>query len=135
MCSSDLSQISVATEEFLRFYAPASMGRVVFKEAELAGASMSPEQSMLVCYPAANRDERIFERAEEFVLDRGSHKHLAFGSGIHRCIGAAFGRMEVEAALTAWLEKIPDFAIDPGAEVVMSQGQIWGPTSVPLVWG
>jgi len=128
------SLIPTATEEFLRFYAPASMGRVVVKPAELAGASMSPEESMLVCFPAANRDERVFERAEEFLLDRGSHRHLAFGSGIHRCIGAAFGRMEVEAAITAWLERIPEFALDPDAEVVMSQGQIWGPTSVPLIW-
>lgn len=131
----DPSLIPTATEEFLRFYAPASMGRVVVKPAELAGASMEPEQSMLVCFPAANRDERVFERAEEFVLDRGSHKHLAFGSGIHRCIGAAFGRMEVETAISAWLERIPDFALDPESEVTMCQGQIWGPTSVPLVWG
>jgi len=131
----DPSLIPTATEEFLRFYAPASMGRVVIQDAELAGASMSAQDSMLVCYPAANRDERIFDRAEEFVLDRGSHKHLAFGSGIHRCIGAAFGRMEVQMALTAWLTQIPEFALDPDGEVVMSQGQIWGPTSVPLVWG
>jgi cytochrome P450 len=131
----DPSLVSVATEEFLRFYAPASMGRVVTRDVEMAGAAMHAEDSMLVCYPAANRDERVFENAEEFVLDRGSHRHLAFGSGIHRCIGAAFGRMEVEMALSAWLARIPDFALDPESDVVMSQGQIWGPTSVPLVWG
>jgi cytochrome P450 len=131
----DPSLVPVATEEFLRFYAPASMGRVVAQDADLAGESLHAEDSMLVCFPAANRDERIFENAEEFVLDRGSHRHLAFGSGIHRCIGAAFGRMEVQMALSAWLEQIPDFALDPAAEVIMSQGQIWGPTSVPLVWG
>ena len=125
--------IPSAVEEFLRFYAPVTIARVITRDAEVAGCPVEAGQRLLLSYPSANRDETVFDRPDEVVLDREQNRHLAFGVGVHRCLGSNLARMELKVALEAWLARYPRFelAVDP-AEVTWSVGPVRGPRRVPL---
>ncbi len=121
-----------AVEEFLRFYAPVTMARLVARETELGGNRLSPGDWVLLPFPAANRDPDAFERADEFVIDRTRNRHAAFGLGIHRCIGSNLARMELRVAIEEWMDRFGDFELaDPDA-VVWSTGQVRGPRRLPV---
>ena len=87
----------------------------------------------MLSFPSANRDASQFERADEVVLDRQHNRHIAFGAGIHRCIGSNLARMETEVALRGWLRRFPRFELagDP-ADIRWSNGAVRGPHHVPL---
>jgi cytochrome P450 len=92
------------------------------------------DASVMLALPSANRDPAVFDRPEDVLLDRRQNKHLAFGVGPHRCIGAPLARLELEVALTEWLAAIPEFELRAGAAIGYSSGQVWGPHSVPIVF-
>ncbi|HTZ58557.1 MAG TPA: cytochrome P450, partial [Acidobacteriaceae bacterium] len=73
--------------------------------------------------------------AERVVLDRKPNPHLAFGAGIHRCIGENLARMEMKVALEEWLARFPDFAMADNAVVQWSRGPVRGPRELKLVLG
>src|SRR5262249_14724626 len=75
-----------AVEELLRLFAPVSIARGVTADVAVAGCPVAGGDQVLLSLPAANRDGRRFEQADEFVFDRFPNPHLAFGAGIHRCI-------------------------------------------------
>ena len=121
-----------AVEEFLRFYAPVTMARIVASDTEFSGRSMRAGDWVLLPFPAANRDPEAFEDADRFVIDRRRNRHSAFGLGIHRCIGSNLARLELSVALEEWMARIPDFELaDPDA-VRWSTGQIRGPRRLPV---
>lgn len=121
-----------AMEEFLRFYAPVTMARLVAREVEIGGCPMQPGDWTLLSFPSANRDPEAFEQADEFVMDRQRNRHTAFGLGIHRCAGSNLARMEMRVALEEWMIAFPDFELaDPDA-VTWSTGQVRGPRSIPV---
>jgi cytochrome P450 len=121
-----------AIEEFLRFYAPVTMARVVAEDVELSGCPMKQGDWVLLPFPAANRDPEAFDRADEFVIDREENRHGAFGLGIHRCVGSNLARLELTVAIETWMERFPDFELaDPDA-VRWSTGQIRGPRELPI---
>ena len=62
-------------------------------------------------FPAANRDPAAFERPDEVVLDRADNRHVAFGTGIHRCAGSNLARMELRVAVEEWFARIPTFRL------------------------
>ena len=121
-----------AVEEFLRFYAPVTMARIVAKDAEFAGRSMQADDWVLLPFPAANRDPEAFEDAGEFVIDRRRNRHVAFGLGIHRCLGSNLARMELTVALEEWMARVPDFELADPEGVTWSTGQIRGPRKLPV---
>lgn len=125
--------VPVAIEEFLRFYSPATVGRVISEDAVVGGCPVAGGERLLLSFPSANRDESRFDRADEVVLDRRQNRHIAFGVGIHRCIGSNLARAETEVALRAWLQRFPRFelAADP-AEIRWSNGAVRGPHNLPL---
>jgi hypothetical protein len=122
-----------AIEEFLRFFSPATVARVIAHDAEIGGCPVRAGQRVMVAFASANRDEAQFERPDEVVLDRQPNRHVAFGVGNHRCIGSHLARMEIDRALRAWLRRFPRFelAVDPD-DVEWSIGAIRGPLHVPL---
>jgi cytochrome P450 len=65
-------------------------------------------------FTSANRDEAVWERPEEFDVDRGGEGHLAFGFGIHHCVGAQLARLEMNLALNAFLDAVESFQLQPG---------------------
>ena len=126
-----------AVEEFLRFYAPVTMARIVAEGAdgaEIGGCPVKARDWVLLPFPAANRDPEVFEQADEFVIDRQRNRHLAFGVGIHRCVGSNLARMELRVAVEEWVRRIPDFelATDDPTAVRWSTGQVRGPRELPI---
>lgn len=114
----DPGLLATATEEFLRFYPPArTHARTVAVDTEFEGVSMKRGERVCVSEVAAGRDEAAFPDARAFVIDRNPNRHLSFGVGIHRCPGSHLARVEFTEMMTALLERMPDFAIDPAAIV------------------
>jgi cytochrome P450 len=123
-----------AVEELLRAYSPVTMARVATADAEVAGCPIKSGDKVLLSFPAANRDPEAFDRADEVVLDREANRHVAFGSGIHRCAGSNLARMELRVALEEWLARIPAFHLADGAHVEWAGGQVRGPRILPMVF-
>lgn len=125
----------LAIEEFLRAYAPVTMAREVIKDTVIEGCPIKKGNMVLLSFPAANRDPRAFPDADKVVLDRKENRHGAFGLGIHRCVGSNLARMEMTVALEEWLKRIPEFRLDPSADVKWSEGTVRGPRALPLILG
>jgi cytochrome P450 len=121
-----------AIEELLRAYAPVTMARDVMVDAQIAGCPVVAGQPLLLPFPAANRDPAAFERAEEVLLDRQPNRHVAFGVGIHRCLGSNLARMELRTALERFLARVPTFTLADPAAVTWSAGQVRGPRTLAL---
>jgi len=125
----------LAVEELLRAYSPVTMARVVTEDVEFSGCPMKAGEKVLMNFPAANRDPEVFPDAATVVLDRAVNRHVAFGSGIHRCAGSNLARMELRVALEEWLRQIPDFGLADEEEVAWAGGQVRGPRVLPVVFG
>jgi len=130
----DSGLMPLAVEEFLRAYSPVTMGRVVTNDFDFGGCPMRAGDKVLLNFPAANRDPEVFEDADTVVLDRTYNRHVAFGSGIHRCAGSNLARMELRVALEEWLTRIPQFHLEDGAEITWAGGQVRGPRVLPVVF-
>jgi cytochrome P450 len=101
-----------ATDEFLRVFAPSqSMGRTVTGPVEVGGCPMAAGERVLVPWVAANFDESVFERPEEVVLDRPRNRHLSFGIGFHRCVGAHLAKAMFRAMMRQVLDRLPDYRV------------------------
>ncbi len=122
----------LAIEEFLRFYAPVTMARLVKHDMEYLGCPMKEYDWILLGFPAANRDPAVFADADKFIIDRQENRHLAFGLGIHRCAGSNLARLELRIAIEEFIKRYPRFELaDPGA-VTWAPGQIRGPRNLPI---
>jgi cytochrome P450 len=112
-----------------------TMAREVVKETTVSGCPVKAGNMVLLSFPAANRDPKMFPDADKVVIDRRENRHAAFGLGIHRCVGSNLARMEMQVALEEWLRRIPDFALDPAGAVTWSQGTVRGPRQLPFLLG
>jgi cytochrome P450 len=111
------SLLPAAIEEALRYYAPfQATFRRTTRDVEVAGQTIPTGTRLLVFLASANRDEAVFERPDEFRLDRGQNRHVAFGMGIHYCVGAPLARLEAEIALGELLPRIIGVTIEPGQD-------------------
>ena len=129
----DPELVPTAVEELLRAYSPVTMARIVTEETTFGGRTLHQGDRVLLPFAAANRDPAVFERPDEVVIDRAHNRHIAFGSGVHRCAGSNLARMEMVTALRVWLERIPRFHLaDPDA-VTWAGGQVRGPRHLPVV--
>ena len=126
--------MTFAIEELLRAYSPVTMARLVTSDVDYGGCPMKAGDRILMNFPAANRDPAAFEDAGTVILDRAHNRHVAFGSGIHRCAGSNLARMELRVALEEWLKEIPCFRLEAGAEVTWAGGQVRGPRQLPVVF-
>lgn len=106
-----------AIEESLRYNTSAQrFSRTLTRDVELHGKTMRAGDKVMVCYGSANRDERKFDEADRYDLDRRPKDHLGFGHGKHYCIGAGFGRLLSKAMCEELLAIAPDYALAPLAE-------------------
>jgi cytochrome P450 len=122
----------VAVEEFLRFYAPVTMARLVNADMDYLGCPMKEYDWILLGFPAANRDPVVFKDADKFIIDRAENRHVAFGLGIHRCIGSNLARLELRVAIEEFIRRYPKFELANKKDVTWAQGQIRGPRNLPL---
>jgi cytochrome P450 len=124
--------LPTAIEEFLRFYSPVSMARLVKEDFDFHGCPMKKDDWILLGFPAANRDPEAFEDADKFIIDRQVNRHLAFGLGIHRCAGSNLARLEMRVALEEFLKRYTKFELADPSAVTWSKGQVRGPRNLPL---
>jgi cytochrome P450 len=109
---------ATAVEELLRWETPVpGVARVLTQDTVIGGCPAKAGDSVLVSIGSANTDETAFERADEIDFDRSENRHLAFGGGIHRCLGSHLARHELRLALREWHRRIPDYHIAEGAEL------------------
>ena len=122
-----------AIEEFLRFDAPAQwLARVTTRPVTMHGQELPTGSRVLVLFASANRDPREYARADELVLDRDSARNLAFGEGVHFCLGMPLARMETRIGMGCLLSRHPSFGLD-GAPVRYPSHVIRGFESIPVL--
>ncbi|NJK51757.1 MAG: cytochrome P450 [Leptolyngbyaceae cyanobacterium SU_3_3] len=126
--------LPLAIEEVLRYRSSIqAMQRITTVETQLGDQTIPAEQMVTVWLGAANRDETQFEQAETFVVDRNPNPHLAFGNGIHFCLGAPLARLEGKIVLSAVLERLPNLQIDPTATLeLIPSSDVHGVKSLPV---
>ena len=135
MAEADDALWDTAIEEMLRFYSPVTMARNALEDVEYGDVTFCKGDKILMNFPGANHDPEVFDDPDTVILDRQRNRHIAFGSGIHRCAGSNLARMEMQVALRTWFERIPEFTLaDPGA-VTWAGGQVRGPRILPLKIG
>ena len=106
-------RLPAALEEFLRFDAPVphSTFRYAIEPVTLAGRQIPAGAQVIICMAAANRDADRFASPESLDLDREVTRHLAFGHGVHHCLGAPLARMEGQIALGSLLARFPELSL------------------------
>jgi cytochrome P450 len=123
--------IPTFVEETLRYYAPFQLTiRRATRDVELSGVEIEKGNLVLPMMASANRDDAIFDRADEFVIDRDPNPHLAFGYGLHNCLGATLARMEGQIAVTSLIKHLDGISLaawEPG-----SIGELRGPSSLAI---
>lgn len=125
--------IELAIEEALRFRSPVqALHRWTTEDLTLGGQNIPAGTSVVGWINAANRDPEAFENADKFVPDRRPNRHLAFGQGIHACLGASLARLEGRVALSSLLERFDH--VDPVIEDIQPIGSVmvYGPGSLPV---
>lgn len=124
-----------AVEELLRYESPVAEGtRVALKDLTLPSGQQIPAGSwMHMSWSAGNLDPEVFPDPLTVDFDRKPNPHLGFASGTHRCLGSHLARLELDVALTAWHERIPDYSIAPGETLTYSVNPR-APRQLPLVW-
>ena len=109
----DPSLIPSAVEEMLRFDSPVQgLSRVTTRDVEIRGRVIPKGSRVHLLYAAANRDPRVFHSPDTFDLQRAPNNHLAFGFGIHFCLGASLARLELRIGLETLLSRAPNYALD-----------------------
>jgi len=110
----DPSLIPAAVEEMVRMVSPVqSFSRPATVATELRGVKIGEGQKVLMIYPTANRDRRVFDEPDTFDIDRNP-AHLGFGIGSHFCLGANLARMEMRVAFEELLRRLPDMRYSDG---------------------
>ncbi len=108
--------VDMAVDELIRYVSPVlNFIRTVTKDHTYRGTELKEGDRVLLMYPSANRDERVFDDPDVLDLQRDPNPHLAFGIGPHFCLGANLARMEVKLVFQELLARFPDIKIDDDA--------------------
>lgn len=114
--------IPAAVEEVLRCEsATQTLSRVTTREVEIGGVKLPKGARLLALLGAANRDEQQFPNADVFDIHRAQNRHIAFGHGIHFCVGAPAARMELRIALETFARRLPGLRLSPNQSLVHNQ--------------
>jgi cytochrome P450 len=129
----DFSLIPTASEEFLRLFAFVPPGRKVLQDVDFHGCPMKRGQMVYMPLGSGTRDPHEFHDPDIAVLDRKPNRHIAFGSGSHRCAGAHLARQELVIALEEILTRIPNLQLVDGAVITEHGGQA-ALNELPITW-
>ena len=124
--AADPALIPSAVEELLRWESIVAPARRVTEPVTLGGVEMQPGDRVLLALGAAGRDPEEFPDADDVVLDRVPNRHLAFGSGPHRCLGSHLARVELKVALEEIHRRLPDYELVAGEPPVLRLHQVKG---------
>jgi cytochrome P450 len=127
-----------AVEEMLRFATPVTSPapRFAMEDVEVGGQRIRKGEGLVVLLSSANRDHSQFVNAEEMNLTREENKHIAFGQGIHYCLGAPLARLEGDIAFTTLLERMPNLHLNIPRDQVQWRGamNLRGLVSLPVAF-
>jgi cytochrome P450 len=128
--------LSTAVEEFLRYQAPQpGLARVATTDCVIRGQEIKKGDRLLLLWASANRDGDAFSDADEVVPDRYPNRHVTFGIGLHRCVGAPFASAQIRIALEAILTRLPDYRIElDGIVPAETNGTVFGHFSMPMTF-
>ncbi|MFE7118146.1 cytochrome P450 [Streptomyces sp. NPDC057654] len=134
----DPSLIPAAVEELLRYLAIADIagGRVATADIEIDGQLIREGEGVIISNSIANRDGSVFESPDDLDVRRPARHHIAFGYGVHQCLGQNLARLELEIILTALFERIPTLRLAvPVEELTLRPGHtIQGVNELPVTW-
>lgn len=134
--TSDLSLLDSAIEEILRFTGPVQhvAQRYALEDVDLSGHRIPKGSTVIVGIASANRDEAVFKNADQFNVTRSPNRHIAFGMGIHYCLGAPLARLEAKIAFTVLLTRFPRLKLAVPSDQLVWQGapSMRGLESLPL---
>jgi cytochrome P450 len=120
-------------DELLRLETPITfMARTVTRDTEVNGCPMKAGERVALHFASANRDAERFGDAAELRFDREKNPHVAFGTGIHRCLGLHFARLQIEIGVTELLSRATNLRVPDGIQVELSNGVIYTPELLPL---
>ena len=129
----DGSLIPNAIEELLRFESPSPVqARYVTQDVEHYGRNVPAGSIMLLLTASANRDDRKFPDGDRFDIHRSIDHHLAFGYGVHFCLGAALARLEGRVALEEVLKRFPSWEVDQDNAVQAHTSTVRGWERLPV---
>jgi cytochrome P450 len=126
-----------AIEEFLRYDGPVNPGiaRFAREDVEIAGVTVPRGATVLIASAIADRDPAQFPDPDRLDITRRDNGHLAFGHGIHYCLGAPLARLEGQIAIGTVLRRLPDLALAvPPTELNWRPGGLRGPTRLPVTF-
>jgi cholest-4-en-3-one 26-monooxygenase len=127
------ADISVATEEFIRYVTPIhNMCRVANRDYELSGVTIPAGSQVVLMYSSANRDERHFTDPETFDVTRHPNQHIAFGFGSHFCLGVALAKLEIRTFFEQFVKRVASFTIDESSVVEMPNAFVFGLRSLNI---
>lgn len=126
--------ITEAAEELLRRYTFTIPMRRVAQDTELGGFQLKTGEWLALYLPGADLDPREFDAPEQFDLKRENKVHIAFGAGVHRCLGAHLARVELQVLYQQMLKRLPRFRLDPDHAATFHSGNIIAFDSLPIRW-
>jgi cytochrome P450 family 142 subfamily A polypeptide 1 len=132
----DPSLLPSAIEEMLRWATPVrNMNRTATKDVEVAGLEVREGDRVLLLYPSANRDEKVFANPFDFDITRSPNEHVAFGAyGRHHCLGAPLARLELRILFEELLARLDDMQLATD-DIPWRRGNfVLGPNSVPITF-
>jgi cytochrome P450 len=129
------SLIPGAVEELLRFFATVTPARQATTDLEIGGVEVRKGEAVLLSLLSAGHDDAAFDESASVDFTRSPNRHLAFGLGVHRCLGSHLARMELQVAIDAIVELMPDFHLDPDYEPRLHIGAAAGIDELRVVIG
>ena len=124
-----------AVEEVLRYLPPVwFLFRTTTTDVELSGQHIPANQMVLAWTASANQDPTQFPNPARFDIEREPNRHLAFGHGVHFCVGAPLSRLEAKIALPMMLEQLRDLRRVEGAPITVHRGIVFVIRNLPITF-
>jgi len=134
----DPSIAAGAVEELLRFVSPVQFSprRVALEDVELRGVTIRKGDGLFALTPSANRDAAVFPEPDRFDVHRDASQHVAFGYGIHQCLGQMLARIELQVIFPILFQRLPNLRLAvPTAQIRFKNDmQIYGVHNLPVAW-
>jgi cytochrome P450 len=116
--------LNSAIEELIRYFSPLTqMGRVTTEDTTVCEHALKADSKISLCWASANRDEKVFENANEVVIDRKINPHVSFGFGTHNCLGATHARQIMKVLINTLLNKVQSIEILDSKENIEILGE------------
>jgi len=134
----DPSLVPAAVEELLRYLSPGDLAtsRVALEDMQIGDVTVRKGEGIIVLGMAANRDPAVFDEPDTLDIDRESRNHVAFGHGIHHCIGAEIARVELAIVISTLFRRLPNLRLaKPWNELRYKDGNVmYGVYEMPVAW-